>query len=293
MPDHLPDHLPEHLPDHAALPADAADRTPDGTSEPGGTGRVIDVSVEVPGTPEEVWEAIATGPGISSWFVPHEVEEHDGGRVRMDFGGGFTEGATVTAWEPPRRLVLTGEGDRALAFEWLVESRGGGACVVRLVNTGFGPGEDWDADFHGMSEGWPLFLENLRLHLTHFPGRHARELLPTAMMAGTLDGAYAQVCDALGVPSDLRPGDRFETSAPGALPLAGRAASSAATSGARAYFLVLDAPAPGTAFLSAEGAGDVTAVSLWLYLYGPDAAGLTDVWSPFLAALGQDLTPTA
>jgi uncharacterized protein YndB with AHSA1/START domain len=32
--------------------------------------RSIQVEVEVPGSPDEVWEAIATGPGISSWFVP-------------------------------------------------------------------------------------------------------------------------------------------------------------------------------------------------------------------------------
>ena len=37
--------------------------------------RSIQVEVEVPGTPEEVWQAIATGPGISSWFVPTEFEE--------------------------------------------------------------------------------------------------------------------------------------------------------------------------------------------------------------------------
>src|SRR5439155_990358 len=34
--------------------------------------RSVQVEVEVPGTPEEVWQAIATGPGISSWFVPTE-----------------------------------------------------------------------------------------------------------------------------------------------------------------------------------------------------------------------------
>ena len=35
--------------------------------------RSVQVEFEVPGTPEEVWQAIATGPGISSWFVPTEV----------------------------------------------------------------------------------------------------------------------------------------------------------------------------------------------------------------------------
>ena len=52
--------------------------------------RSIQVEVEVPGTPEEVWQAIATGPGISSWFVPAEFEEQDGKpvAVKMNIGPG-------------------------------------------------------------------------------------------------------------------------------------------------------------------------------------------------------------
>ncbi len=44
-----------------------------------------------PGTPEEVWQAIATGPGISSWFVPTEFEELDGKpvAVKLNFGPGM------------------------------------------------------------------------------------------------------------------------------------------------------------------------------------------------------------
>jgi hypothetical protein len=45
--------------------------------EPSGR-RSIQIEIEVPGTPEEVWQAIATGPGISSWFVPTEFKERDG-----------------------------------------------------------------------------------------------------------------------------------------------------------------------------------------------------------------------
>ena len=36
--------------------------------------RSVEAEIEVPGTPETVWTAIATGPGISSWFVPAEVD---------------------------------------------------------------------------------------------------------------------------------------------------------------------------------------------------------------------------
>ncbi|HZA03153.1 MAG TPA: hypothetical protein VE617_01205, partial [Propionibacteriaceae bacterium] len=35
--------------------------------------------------------------------------------------------------------------------------------------------------------------------------------------------------------------------------------------------LLLDAPLPGTALLAAEGTGETTGISIWLYLYGDDA----------------------
>ena len=35
---------------------------------------------------------------------------------------------------------------------------------------------------------------------------------------------------------------------------------------------VLGRPAPGTAFLAVEGDGEAVTVSVWSYLYGPDAA---------------------
>ena len=48
--------------------------------------RSIELEVEVHGSPEEVWRAIATGPGISSWYVPHTVDEREGGAATASFG---------------------------------------------------------------------------------------------------------------------------------------------------------------------------------------------------------------
>jgi uncharacterized protein YndB with AHSA1/START domain len=43
--------------------------------------RSIQVEVEVPGTPEEVWQAIATGPrSRSSWFPSREPKRRLGNR---------------------------------------------------------------------------------------------------------------------------------------------------------------------------------------------------------------------
>ena len=69
--------------------------------------RSVQVEFEVPGTPEEVWQAIATGPGISSWFVPTEFEERDGKpvAVKFNFGPGIEPRSVVTAWDPPRMFA--------------------------------------------------------------------------------------------------------------------------------------------------------------------------------------------
>src|SRR5690242_1277922 len=103
--------------------------------------RWVEVEVEVPGTPEEVWQAIATGPGVSSWFVPTEVEGREGGAVRARFGPGMDSASTITAWEPPRRFVAEsadlGPEAPPLATEWSVEARAGGVCVVRVVHSLF------------------------------------------------------------------------------------------------------------------------------------------------------------
>ena len=53
--------------------------------------RSVQAEAEVPGTPEEVWQAIATGPGISSWFVPTEIHANKDGipeKLICHFGPG-------------------------------------------------------------------------------------------------------------------------------------------------------------------------------------------------------------
>jgi uncharacterized protein YndB with AHSA1/START domain len=213
--------------------------------------RVIELSVEVPGTPEEVWRAIATGPGISSWFVPHEVEERAGGRVSVDFGDHGSGTATVTVWDPPHRIVIDGtDQPGGLAFEWLVEAApgadgDGGSCIVRLVNSGFGTGEEWDDQFDGMAEGWRIFLANLRLQRTHFPGHEASPVIPTVLCAGPNRDAWARLSTALGIDPAVGEGTAVRTRA-GAPPLAGRVAAVIDRPIATARVLVLDEPVPGT-----------------------------------------------
>ena len=260
------------------------DTSPD---QPGADDRSIEMEVEVPGTPEEVWRAIATGPGISSWYVPHSVEEREGGAANASFGPGpemQVEGR-VSAWEPPRRVVFeSADGGPGLAFEWRVEAREGGSCVVRLVNSGFASGEEWDDQYDGMVEGWKLFLLNLQLHLTHFPGRTATPALPMAQWQGPRETAWRRMRELLDLPAEPAVGDAVAVVDDGAPSLRGEVVE------ARDWrlSLVTTDPAPGTAFLAAEGGGDAATVSVWLYLYGDDRDRLAEEqtarWQEWLSA---------
>jgi uncharacterized protein YndB with AHSA1/START domain len=247
--------------------------------------RTLEFEVEVTGTPEEVWRAIATGPGISSWYVPHVVEEREGGSATARFGPGpeMEIPGRVAAWEPPHRIVFNGTGE-GLAFEWLVEARDGGTCIVRLVNSGFGSGADWDAQYDGMAEGWKLFLRNLQLHLEHFRGQSATASLPMAGWPASQTVAWATLTERLGIPSAPALGDRIEVVADDAPRLAGTVVDAASWRLA----VLVDDPAPGTAFFAVEGMGDQVGVSIWTYLYGDEGA-VTSArdeprWAAWLAA---------
>lgn len=236
----------------------------------------IELAVEVPGTPEEVWRTVATGPGISSWFVPVNVEERPGGAMRMDVGGTEVETGRVAVWEPPRRVVFEGQG---LTFDWMVEGEPPGPCTVRLVNAGF----DDDARREGMAGGWPLFLGNLRLHLTFFAGRSATAAVPVATLPGPHAGAWAAFCATLGVAPSAVAGDPLRPGRDGVPPLSATVASVVRTAGVTAYLLLVDNPVPGTGFVASEGDGDEVTCSLYLYLYGDEAAAHGDRWRAWMA----------
>ena len=236
----------------------------------------IDLAVEVPGTPEDAWRAVATGAGISSWFLPVVVEERPGGAMRMRTGGAEIETGRVAAWEPPRRVVFEGQG---LTFEWVVEGEGCGPCTVRLVNAGF----DDAAQRDGMAGGWLLFLENLRLHLASFAGRRATAAIPVTTLPGPHGDAWAAFCVTLGVPPSAAAGDPLRPVGPGVPPLSATVASVVRTPVVTAYVVVVDGPVAGTGLLAAEGEGDRVTCSLYLYLYGDEASAYGEGWQTWMA----------
>lgn len=245
--------------------------------------RVIDLSIHAPTTPHEVWDAIATGPGISSWFVPTEIDGRVGGDVRIHFDAFGDATARVIEWDPPNRLAYrtVDESGGGLTNEWTVEPTETDLSTVRLRVSGFT--EDQDEDFEGLSGGWPIFLGNLRLHLAHFRGAEARSITPTVFLPGGHDEAWANLCDSLGIPVDLSPAAHLATTGEGVPMLSGTVEDTIfIPNKVSAYILLMDAPAEGTAFIAAEGDGEQVGCSVWLYLYDVDSDEVDDRWTPYL-----------
>ena len=103
--------------------------------------RWVEMELIVPGTPEQVWQAMATGPGNSAWFTKTRIDGRVGGAVDFDFGPNGASTGEVTIWEPPFRFGYVerewSDGAPPVATEIIVTSRSGGRCVVRMVHSLF------------------------------------------------------------------------------------------------------------------------------------------------------------
>ena len=250
----------------------------------------LEFSVEVPGTPEQVWEAIATAKGMSAWFAPTEMEEREGGRLRFEMGPEMDSKGEVTGWDPPRRLVyqedwaaLMGKDPDALSpltSEFIVEAQSGGTCVVRVTSSGFGTGADWESEFwDSLAPGWLPFFDNLRLYLSHFPGQEATQLDVSASHPGPEKALWSTLRDQLGLGDEGATVDVRDTT--GVVERLGE----------RQALVRLTAPVPGILNAYAWGDGDGKATAgVRAYLFSLDAADYVRREEPAWRALLEGLT---
>jgi uncharacterized protein YndB with AHSA1/START domain len=169
------------------------------------------VEYEVPGTPEQIWEAIATAEGIGSWFMRTDLDGRVGGAIVTHMGEELSSPGTVIGWNPPHRFAYEepdwaelsghpGAVTSPLVTEFLVEATSGGSCVVRIVSSAFGTGADWEAEFlDQLRTMWKPFLDNLRLYLTNFPGQRVTSLSAQATVPRPRDEVWSAMRRELGV----------------------------------------------------------------------------------------------
>jgi uncharacterized protein YndB with AHSA1/START domain len=249
----------------------------------------IEFEVEVPGTPEQVWAAIATADGLSSWFSPTDVDERLGGALVIHMGETDSP-AVITGWDPPRRLAYEepewctlvghpGAEVTALASEFIVEARSGGTCVVRVVSSAFGTGAEWEQEtMDDMKEWWAPSFDLLRLYLDRFPGQRATHLEVMVDVSGEAADVRAAIDGGLGAREAGQPLE--------AVGLVGRITRL----DERYLHVAVDEPVPGFLSVGAMDKGDGV-VSAWVnaWLFGEGAAEVaedrTEAWRDWLKNL--------
>lgn len=255
--------------------------------------RWVQAEVEVPGTPEEVWAAIATGPGVSSWFVPTTVDGQVGGAINASFGPGMDSVSKVTAWDPPHRYVADsrddmGPDDPTVATEWIVEAQAGGTCIVRVVHSWTTDKDDWDHQFEGHTYGWQAFFRILRLYLAHFSGQPCAAFQVAGFGPRPAPSTFRKLSTVLGLPKPAV-GQEF-LAVPGAPALAG-VVESIGIPRFPELLLHLTQPASGIAHLFPMAMGKQVLLSVRLYLYGETAAAVGPAEEPAWQAFMSERFP--
>jgi len=263
------------------------------------TDRVLDLTIEIDATLEEVWEALTTGKGIARWFGPYAaVTPGEGGSVSVGWDPKEMWETPITVWEPQRRMQTVSEmpwkdGRMVrLAVDYYLEVQGG-RVRVRLVHSGFDD-SSWDDYIDGLDAGWSFFLFNLKHALERHRGVDRVQLSARFRTKFPADMARAgeehPVFGAKGLRvrppvGGLRPGDacRLSLGNPG---IDAVDATVAVRHAPRTIAFVVPSWNDALLFVEREGMKETHQLGIWLSLYGvpettaaPLRQGLADVAS--------------
>jgi uncharacterized protein YndB with AHSA1/START domain len=139
--------------------------------------------VTIPAGRAAVWQAFATSDGLSTWLTPGAVVDlRKGGEWTAHFPGGSTGGGTILSFVPEREMTIaamapdqfpTVRAERTTAsFRF---SGSGGSTVVRLVQTGWKTGAEWDRAYEYLARGNAQLLETLLRRFVSGPIDWAKE----------------------------------------------------------------------------------------------------------------------
>lgn len=152
----------------------------------------FDMEIEIQAPRDAVWAALADARELTNWFAPEaRIDAREGGEVEWTWEGLHSWPQRIEVFEPGTRLLTRydsgvddGKGGKKPLFIDFRLTGDGGSTTLRLVHSGFGPDSGFDREYDGISRGWPVELNSLRLYLE----RHAGEQRRFAWVTRSLDG---------------------------------------------------------------------------------------------------------
>jgi uncharacterized protein YndB with AHSA1/START domain len=232
--------------------------------------------ITVDATPDQVWEAITSGPGVDSWLMGHTEVDSASKTTTFDMFGEVAH-SSITAWEPGRHFATqedTNPDGTFMAMEWLIESRDGGGAVVRFVHSGL-LGENWEAEYNGLKVGDHAYLTKLAVYLKHFAPRVAQHSL--FLPGPVTKDMWAAMTAAVGAGADAADGQPARLTVPGIEPVDG----TVEFTGSPSFVGMRTADAM---YLLIHGYNDM-AFATAHYFDDRDPAAETEAWQNWLAAL--------
>ncbi len=236
--------------------------------------RTIEKQIEIAAPVEAVWRALTDGQELARWFpLEARVKPGVGGSVFISWGPDCQGEAPITLWKPNRRYAWTEgkPGDpSAPVVEWTIESHGG-KTLVRVMNSGFTSGADWENErFDSTDYGWGFMLVNLRHYLERHSGTPRVVAWPRKKVAVTREEAYERIAG----PTGLFHGASATRERPGAA-YAARTAWNESYSGRvefvvppRGFCVSVQELNDALLWLTIEGVAGQHEAQLWLSAYG-------------------------
>jgi hypothetical protein len=154
--------------------------------------------IDLPAAPDDVWTAITAE--TAAWQFPTGME--------IPAGATPPEGAPITTWDPPHRLIIRMESPDGTfnALDYAIEARAGGTAHLRYVHSGI-LADEWEDQYDAIDGHTDFYLHTLGQYLEHFNGRpvtyvgQASDGINGPDTAGTPDAMHA-LRAALGLSSD-------------------------------------------------------------------------------------------
>ncbi len=131
--------------------------------------KALILEITIPAPQAAVWQAFTTSDGLSTWLTPHAVVDlRKGGEWTAHYPGGKTGGGTILDFTPEKELILSAmaperfpevRAERTTAKFQFTANRN--STHVRLVQTGWRHGEEWDKAYDYLAVGNAQLLEAL------------------------------------------------------------------------------------------------------------------------------------
>jgi hypothetical protein len=168
----------------------------------------ISREVDLPAAPDDVWIAITAQ--TAAWQFPTGME--------IPAGEAPPEGAPVTTWDPPHRLVIRIQSPDGTfnALDYAIEARAGGTAHLRYVHSGI-LADGWEDQYDAIDGHTDFYLHTLAQYLEHFNGRTVTYVgQPSNGIDGPSSAGGADAMDtlraALGVSAAAGAGDPVSAS---------------------------------------------------------------------------------